>query len=80
VPKPAVVRRRRAAVLAAAGLAFVAGASYGASRGENAVPPAALVQEAPDQATPTPTPTATPEPVDDLSLREQVGKLVVLRF
>jgi beta-N-acetylhexosaminidase len=80
VPPAIVVRRRRAGVLAAAGAAFVLGASFGAGAGEEqppaqraAAPPATEIARAP-AASPTPS------PVDRLSLREQVGKLVILRF
>jgi beta-N-acetylhexosaminidase len=89
VPNATAVRRRRAAVLAAAGAAFVLGASFGAAAGDE-VPRAVSAREgvqprataqAPD-ATPTPgaTPAPTPAPVDALSLEQQVGRLVVLRF
>jgi beta-N-acetylhexosaminidase len=84
VPPATVVRRRRAAVLAAAGAAFLLGASFGAAAGDDAPAPAQNAQ-APDAtatASPAPaaTPTPTPDPVDALSLQQQVGKLVVLRF
>jgi beta-N-acetylhexosaminidase len=82
VPNATVVRRRRAAVCAAAGAAFAMGATFGASAGEErvAVTPAATAQ--PPGATPSPgaTPAPTPDPVDALSLQQQVGRLVVLRF
>lgn len=78
MPSVASVRRRRAAVLAAAAAAFAGGAALGAGGDEQPGPAAPrAVAPAPDA---TPTPTPTPEPVDELSLREQVGKLVVLRF
>jgi beta-N-acetylhexosaminidase len=87
VPTATVVRRRRVAVLAAASAAFVLGASFGAAAGDE-VPRSVNVRDV-AQATPTapapgatPTPGATPvpEPVDALSLEQQVGRLVVLRF
>jgi len=82
VPTATVVRRRRAAVCAAAGAAFAMGVSFGASAGEERPPatPAATAQ--PRGSTPGASPTATPAPdaVDALSLRQQVGRLVVLRF
>ena len=67
------VRRRRAAVLGAAAAALVAGLAVGAGGGEDAprpVPPSA-----------TPPPDLPPEEeVDRLTLRQQVGRLVILRF
>jgi beta-N-acetylhexosaminidase len=78
VSRATVVRRRRAAVLATAVLALVAGAAVGAGGGDEPQQPAQ------QQATPQPlaAPTASPKPsaVEKLSLRRQVGKLVVLRF
>jgi beta-N-acetylhexosaminidase len=85
VPPATVVRRRRVAVLAAAGAAFVLGASFGAAAGEES-PPARTAETLPAQATQapdaTPSPGASPAPgpVDALSLQQQVGRLVVLRF
>ncbi|MDA0159638.1 hypothetical protein OM076_05145 [Solirubrobacter ginsenosidimutans] len=83
MPPATVVRRRRAAVLAAAGLAFVAGASLGASGGNDDTPPP-RASAAPVEASASPaarrTPAPTPAPVDALSLQQQVGRLVVLRF
>lgn len=84
MPSPSAVRRRRAAVLAVAAASLVIGAGVGASAQDNDVP---TVQEVRDVArfadlTPTPAPDepAQKEPVDELTLREQVGQLVVLRF
>jgi beta-N-acetylhexosaminidase len=76
VPPATVVRRRRAAVLAAAGAAFVLGAYLGAGAGEDPPAPAQNPQAPPDATATAPTPS----PVDRLSLHQQVGKLVVLRF
>src|SRR5919108_2793463 len=74
VPRATAVRRGRAAVLATAAAAFVLGAAFGAGKDE------APRHSAP--ATPLAAPTASPPPsaASTLSLREQVGKLVVLRF
>ena len=82
-PAP-TIRRRRAAVLTAAGAAFILGASIGAGNDNDETPIATT--SAPDirpqsespQSTATPTPT--PDPLKGLSLEKQVGKLVVLRF
>lgn len=73
MPPAKVVRRRRAAVLGAAGAAFVLGAWFGAGAGDE--------KPGPGRAT-NATGTASPArgPVDALSLRQQVGRLVVLRF
>ncbi len=81
MPPAKVVRRRRAAALAIAAAAFVLGASFGA--GDEQPQRLATPDPAPS---PAPlrlaAPTSSPEPsaVEKLSLREQVGKLVVLRF
>ncbi len=82
VPHPKVVRRRRAAVLAAAGAAFVLGVSFGAATGDDAdAPPSTTTRSAAEPtASPPADATPAPQPVDRLSVREQVGKLVVLRF
>jgi beta-N-acetylhexosaminidase len=84
VPSANLVRRRRYALLAAAGSALVLGASIGASAGEEAPPPRAAQTPSPAAtASPAPSPAAPPEaedPLKGLSLRERVGKLVVLRF
>ena len=81
---PAVVRRRRAAVLAVAAAAVVGGVSVGAGGDDEPlvqpVPTPAPTEAPRADGTPVPTPTPSPGPVDDLSLQEQVGKLVVLRF
>ena len=78
VPPATVVRRRRAAVLAAAGAAFALGAAIGAGHG---APPPGPRAAAPGAAA-SPPPAAAPAraAVGRLSLRRQVGKLVVLRF
>jgi len=82
VPSATQVRRRRAAVLAVAAAALVLGVSVGAAH--DGTP--ATVEPAPTpgvvEARATATPTATPDEsaVNALSLKEQVGKLVVLRF
>ncbi len=73
----AVVRRRQAAVLAAAALAFLVGIAFGAGAGDE--------DSAPDPAaTPEPAPAerqrAARAAVDRLPLTRQVGRLVVLRF
>jgi beta-N-acetylhexosaminidase len=82
VPPATVVRRRRAAVLVAAGAAFLLGVSFGAASGDESPAPRSAATPAPGspEATPSPTATATPNPVEELSLQKQVGKLVVLRF
>jgi beta-N-acetylhexosaminidase len=57
------------------------GVTFGAAAGDEtrtAAQPTATAQ--PPDATPTPTPTATPDPVERLSLEQQVGRLVILRF
>lgn len=76
------VRRRRAALLGAAAAAFAAGAALGARAGgdEVAVREVARVVVVTATPTATPTPTPTPAAVDRLSLEQQVGRLVVLRF
>jgi beta-N-acetylhexosaminidase len=82
VPTAPTVRRRRAAVCAAAGAAFAMGATFGAAGGEDrpvAQPPGPAAQ-IPGDATAVPTGTPTPDPVEALSLQQQVGRLVVLRF
>jgi beta-N-acetylhexosaminidase len=80
----AIVRRRRVAVLAVAAAAFVGGVAFGAGDEDPAavptVPRAAATEAPPADGAPSPTPTPTPDPVDELSLQQQVGKLVVLRF
>ncbi|MDA0182785.1 hypothetical protein OJ997_20910 [Solirubrobacter phytolaccae] len=82
MPSSTVVRRRQAAVLTAGALALVTGAAFGAGSGDEAPTPREVRELV---GTPEPvqaTPTATPEtdPVDALSLKQQVGMLVVLRF
>src|SRR4051812_4050156 len=60
------------------------GITFGASSGEEraAVTPAVTSQPSDATTVPgdTPTATPTPDPVDALSLEQQVGRLVVLRF
>jgi beta-N-acetylhexosaminidase len=68
------VRRRRAAVLAVAGVALVAGVATGAGRGGDGAAPAARPGSAAAAA------QARRAGVDALSLAQQVGQLVVLRF
>jgi beta-N-acetylhexosaminidase len=68
------VRRRRLALAVAAALAFVAGLAVGAG-GDPAQKPA---READGAAAPGETPA--PPPVDDLTLEQQVGQMVILRF
>jgi beta-N-acetylhexosaminidase len=64
------VRRRRAALAVAAGAAFLGGLAVGAG-GEQSSPPR---REAPEEA---PAPEPTPE---RLTLEQQVGRMVILRF
>ena len=68
------VRRRRLALAVAAALAFVAGLAVGAG-GDAPEQPA---REAGGAAAPAGTPA--PEPVDELTLEQQVGQMVILRF
>ena len=81
---PSIVRRRQVAVLAVAAAAFVTGVSFGAGGDDEPlvqpVPTPAPTEAPRADGTSAPTPTPSPDPVDDLSLQEQVGKLVVLRF
>jgi beta-N-acetylhexosaminidase len=70
-------RRRRnlvAGALAAFGLGLAIGATSGGEEGARDAAPAA-----PDRAAP-PDAGATEQPVDRLTLRQQVGQLIVLRF
>jgi len=84
VPSATDVRRRRlTAICAVAGAAFAMGATFGAAAGEErsvAVSPSATTQPPGETPAPGATPTAAPAPVDSLSLQQQVGRLVVLRF
>jgi beta-N-acetylhexosaminidase len=67
------VRRRRAAVIAAAGLALIAGLVVGSSGGDGSPEPAG--------GQPSPAPTEPPEEaVERLPLEQQVGRMVILRF
>ena len=80
MPTATEVRRRRAAVLAAAAASFILGLSLGAGH-ENAArqvdPAPTTTREDQPQA---PTQRPKPNSVEHLTLKEQVGKLVVLRF
>ncbi|MDA0172783.1 hypothetical protein OJ998_27015 [Solirubrobacter taibaiensis] len=81
MPSPTAVRRRRVSVLAAALVALFAGVAIGA--GDDDAPTVREVREVvgtPAAQTPQPTATPEPQPVDDLSLKQQVGQLIVLRF
>jgi beta-N-acetylhexosaminidase len=76
-PPPAAVRRRRLVVAALALLALIVGVAVGAGSGsEPASRPAAKPAERPSTA----PPAAATAAVDKLSLEQQVGQLVVLRF
>ena len=67
------VRRRRAALAVAAALAFAGGLAVGAGGDEPSQP-----ENAPEAAAPGETPA--PPPVDELTLEQQVGRMVILRF
>jgi beta-N-acetylhexosaminidase len=67
------VRRRRLALAAAAALAFLGGLAVGAGGDEPPQP-----KKAPEAAAPGETPA--PPPVDELTLEQQVGRMVILRF
>ena len=69
------VRRRRLAVAGAAAVAFVAGVALGAAGGEEPAPPSGR-----ETADPAPTEAPPAPPVDRLSLEQQVGRMVILRF
>jgi beta-N-acetylhexosaminidase len=69
------VRRRRLRVAAAALAAFVVGAVIGAGAGEGDEPPAA--KRPAGATTPDPAPQTA---VEKLSLEQQVGHMVILRF
>jgi beta-N-acetylhexosaminidase len=59
------------------------GATFGAAAGEDrptGATPSATAQPPGETPAPGATPTATPPPVDALTLQQQVGRLVVLRF
>jgi beta-N-acetylhexosaminidase len=67
------VRRRRAALAAAAAIALIAGLAVGASGGDDDAPPA--------DREPSTEPRQAPEQaVEKLSLEQQVGRMVILRF
>src|SRR5688500_934977 len=69
------VRRRRAALAAAAVIALVAGVAVGAGGGEG---PREAAPEASPQGREQPPPPE--EAIDRLTLEQQVGRLVILRF
>jgi beta-N-acetylhexosaminidase len=73
-PLPDTVRRRRLAVLLTAAVAFVAGVGVGAGGGE----PAAGGRAAGQPGGPAGTKAA--DPLAGLTLEQQVGQLVILRF
>ena len=68
------VRRRRVALACAAALAFLGGLAVGAGGDEQ---PENAREQADGAA---PAPTAAPPPVDELTLEQQVGQMVILRF
>ncbi|MBE2316426.1 glycoside hydrolase family 3 protein [Solirubrobacter sp. CPCC 204708] len=82
MPSPTAVRRRRVAVASAAAVALFAGVAIGA--GDEEAPTVREVRDVVRASTPTPTPSATSapgeQPVDELTLKQQVGQLIVLRF
>lgn len=69
-------------MLSAAALALLTGVAIGATRGEEAPTPREVseVVGTPEPAQASPTPEPAKDPVDELSLKQQVGQLVVLRF
>ena len=82
MPSPTAVRRRRAAVLAVAAASLFAGRRD--RRRERRRRAGRSGSTATSSARPSPAPTAHGEPgaapVDALSLKQQVGQLIVLRF
>jgi beta-N-acetylhexosaminidase len=81
VPRATQVRRRRAAVVAVAFAAFTFGLARGATHEEpQRVEPAPSTTAQEQEVPAAPTASPAPDAVDALSLQEQVGKLVVLRF
>jgi beta-N-acetylhexosaminidase len=74
----ALIHRRRRNLLAGAAAAFALGLAIGASSGGEDDGPGP-VRAAPG-ATATPAPGALAQPVDGLTVRQQVGQLIVLRF
>jgi beta-N-acetylhexosaminidase len=76
-PPPDAVRRRRLVVVALALLALVAGAAVGAGGGSE---PSRMPRPAGAARPATAPPKAAVAAVDRLSLEQQVGQLVVLRF
>jgi beta-N-acetylhexosaminidase len=73
----ALVRRRRVRVAAAALAALVLGVIVGARSGDEPSPPARDAATAPAGEAPRPAPEAA---VDRLTLAQQVGHMVILRF
>jgi beta-N-acetylhexosaminidase len=72
------VHRRRVVLASGAALAFVTGAALGGREDGPPPPPRALA--APERGVARLPAPEKREPVDGLSLQEQVGKLIVLRF
>ncbi|WP_081686009.1 glycoside hydrolase family 3 N-terminal domain-containing protein [Candidatus Solirubrobacter pratensis] len=72
------VRRRRLVLLAGAALALIAGAALGARHDDEQRFTAFIHPQPAPRSRPVPSPT--PAAVDRLSLAQQVGKLIVLRF
>src|SRR5690349_8978125 len=77
-PPPDVVRRRRLVVVALAAVALLAGVIVGASSGGGSPPGRAPLPRADRPA--TAPPARAVGAVDRLSLEQQIGQLVVLRF
>jgi beta-N-acetylhexosaminidase len=77
--RPDVVRRRRRALLAAAAVAFAVGIAAGAARDDGA---GTSGERAPNVSVPPAGAPGAEETaaVDRLTLRQQVGQLIVLRF
>jgi beta-N-acetylhexosaminidase len=76
-PPPAAVRRRRLVVAALALVALIAGIAVGAGSGSGPAPEPAARSAGRPATAPSAAATAA---VDKLSLEQQVGQLVVLRF
>jgi beta-N-acetylhexosaminidase len=76
-PPPDAVRRRRLVVAALALLALLAGVAVGAGSGSEPAPKPNAQRSVRPSTAPPPAATAA---VDRLSLEQQVGQLVVLRF
>ena len=77
-PPPAAVRRRRLVVAALALVALIAGVAVGAGSGSG--PAAEAGRRSPPARPATAPPAAAVAAVDKLSLEQQVGQLVILRF